>query len=75
MSEDEWVAHVKGYIHVTWPPMPGYAVEKMEVSDLRSLHKFVVSLGKDGGPAPYRTPPGMPPSTPVIVFPGCKTPS
>jgi len=74
MSEDDWVAYARNYIHLAWRPMPGYAVAKMEEADLRSLHKFIVSLGKAGDPAPYRTPTGMPPSDPVVVFPGCKMP-
>ena len=73
MTEDEWVAYVKDVIHLAWPPMPGYAVLKMEQADVRSLHKFIVSLGKAGDPAPYRTPHGMDPGPgPHVIFPGCQ---
>jgi mono/diheme cytochrome c family protein len=73
MNEDEWVAYARNVIQDAWPPMPGYAVQKMDEADLRSLHKFIVSLGEAGDPAPYRTPPGMDPGAgPHVIFPGAR---
>ena len=64
MSEDEWVEAAK---HLqTRPPMPWFAVQAMSDTDLRSLHRLVVSLGPAGEKMPDAVPPGQEPSTPFI---------
>src|ERR1700733_5148774 len=67
LSEDDWVkvAHSVQYR----PPMPWFALRDMSETDLRSLHRFVRSLGPAGRPAPSYVPPGQAPHGPVVTFP------
>lgn len=50
------------------PPMPWYNLHAMPESDLRSLYRYVKSLGDPGKPAPTRLRPGETPKTPFIVL-------
>lgn len=67
MSEDEWVKTARNARYR--PPMPWFALRDMSETDLRSLHRFVRSLGPAGQPAPAYVPPGVTPAGPVVSFP------
>lgn len=67
LSEDQWVHLAKNARFR--PPMPWFALRDMSEDDLRSLHRFVRSLGDPGQPAPAYLPPGVPPKGPVFTFP------
>lgn len=68
MSEEEWlrVARLAEYR----PPMPWYNLRTMSEEDLRSIWRYVRSLGPAGEPAPAYVPPGQMPTGPVVLFPG-----
>lgn len=66
MPEDDWVHFAK-----TWrarPPMPSFNVNQMSEEDLRSIYRFIRSLGAQGELAPAFLPPEQEPTTPFIVF-------
>jgi mono/diheme cytochrome c family protein len=65
-SEDDFVTHLQTF--ETLPPMPWFNVHAMDEAELRSLHRYIVSLGEPGQPVPARVPPGEEPTTPYIVF-------
>ena len=65
-SEDFFVKYAKTF--ETRPPMPWYNVHAMDESDLRSLWRYIRSLGDPGEQAPDALPPGETPKTPYIVF-------
>jgi mono/diheme cytochrome c family protein len=66
MSEDDWVK--RAATMETKPPMPWFTVRAMNENDLRSLYRFVKSLGPAGPATPDDAPPGAEPKTPYIVF-------
>lgn len=49
--------------------MPWFNVRDMSERDLRSLYRYVRSLGPAGKPAPAYVPPDREPPGPVIAFP------
>jgi hypothetical protein len=49
--------------------MPWFNVRAMTPSDLRSLYRYVRSLGAAGDPAPAYLPPGREPAGPAVAFP------
>lgn len=66
VSEKAFIADVRsGRMR---PPMPWFGVAKMSDADLRSIHRYVRSLGEPGAPAPAYVPPTEEPRTPFIVF-------
>jgi hypothetical protein len=65
-GEDGFVDYLKTF--QTLPPMPWYNVHALEENDMRSLYRYIVSLGEPGDPAPDALPPGATPKTPYIVF-------
>ncbi|MCC7081407.1 MAG: hypothetical protein IT530_12110 [Burkholderiales bacterium] len=67
LSEDEWVRRAKTL--TARPPMPWFNVREMTNEDLRSLYRYVRSLGPAGKPAPAYAPPNREPIGPVVVFP------
>lgn len=67
LSEDEWVRVAKTTRYR--PPMPWFVLRDMTEQDLRALHRFVVSLGPAGEPAPTYVPPGQSAHGPVITIP------
>jgi mono/diheme cytochrome c family protein len=67
MSEDQWVQVARTLKRR--PPMPWYTVNIMHEDDLRSLYRFIRSLGDPGKPAPAYLPPGQEPTTPYAQFP------
>jgi hypothetical protein len=50
------------------PPMPWYNLRKMTDDDLRSLYRYVKSLGEPGELGPTFVPPGTRVNTPYIVL-------
>ena len=58
-TEDEWVRIAKNAQYR--PPMPWFALRDMSEQDLRAFHRYVVSLGAAGEPAPAYIPPGQSP--------------
>lgn len=69
MSENDWVAFAKTL--KTRPPMPWYTVNAMLDEDLRSMYRFVKSLGDHANQVPAALPPGAEPKTPyfTVVMP------
>ncbi|MBI1217490.1 MAG: c-type cytochrome [Rhodobacteraceae bacterium] len=65
MTEDAFVQYAKTF--TTKPPMPFYNVQAMDESDLRSLYRYVRSLGDPGPAMPAALPPGVAPATPFYV--------
>jgi mono/diheme cytochrome c family protein len=65
-NEDEFVTYLKGF--ETRPPMPWYNVHAMDESDLRSLYRYIKSLGAPGEQAPEALPTGEKPKTPYNVL-------
>ena len=66
MTEDAFVTYAQTF--KARPPMPWFNMRQMTESELRSLHRYIVSLGEPGSPAPAYVPPGGKPSTPYIVM-------
>lgn len=66
LSEDEWVEKARAM--KTLPPMPWFALNMMTESDLRSLYRYVGSLGTPGDAMPASVAPGETPATAVIDF-------
>lgn len=67
LSEDDWVKLARTAQYR--PPMPWFALRDMSEEDLRSLHRFVRSLGVAGEKAPAYLPPGQVAQGPVVAFP------
>jgi len=65
-SEDDFVQYAKTF--KARPPMPYYNVNAMEESDVRSLYRYIKSLGDPGDPVPAALPPGATPTTPFVVM-------
>jgi mono/diheme cytochrome c family protein len=68
MTEDDWVVYAKNL--KTLPPMPWFTLNQMRESDLRSVYKYIRTLGPGGELAPLALPPGEEPTTPYAVIPG-----
>jgi mono/diheme cytochrome c family protein len=67
LTEAEWTELAK--TAEFRPPMPWFALHDMSESDLRSLYRFVRSLGEPGEPAPAYLPPDRTPAGPFVQFP------
>jgi mono/diheme cytochrome c family protein len=65
MSEDEWLTFARAR---RLPPMPWFALEAMTDADLRSMYRFIYSLGPQGVRAPAALPPGAKSANPYIPF-------
>lgn len=64
LSEDTFVITLK---HLrTPPPMPWYNLRVMDESDIRSLYRYIKSLGVTGSTSPDTVPPDKEPKTPYI---------
>jgi hypothetical protein len=50
------------------PPMPWFNLAEFDERDLRSLHRYILSLGEPGRPAPAYVPPNEDPTSPYVVF-------
>lgn len=66
-TEDQWVAYARAL--KARPPMPWFALNEMHESDLRSIYRYVRSLGADGMEAPPYLPPEQEPPPPYALFP------
>ena len=64
-DEDSFVEYLKT-MNNALPPMPWYNVNAMHESDLRSLYRYIMSLGEPGKPVPL--PSAEEPKTPYIVI-------
>lgn len=65
MTEDGFVQYARTF--TAKPPMPFYNVHAMDESDLRSLYRYIKSLGDPGPAMPEALPPGVEPKTPFYV--------
>jgi hypothetical protein len=65
MSEDGYVHYMKALR--TYPPMPWWNVRTMDESELRSLYRYIKSLGPPGKLLPALVDPDKEPMTPYIV--------
>ena len=63
-DEDGFVEAMR--IIETYPPMPWYSVRAMQENDLRSLYRYLMSLGEPGTPVPLRS--AAEPKTPYITI-------
>jgi hypothetical protein len=59
----------------TLPPMPWYRVRAMEENDVRSLYRYIKSLGEAGKQAPTAIGPDAEPMTPYVVLDPPKPPA
>ena len=66
LHEDGFVRYMK--VLRTDPPMPWYNLRLMPESDVRSLYRYIGSLGEPGEQAPTAAGPGEQPKTPFIVL-------
>ena len=67
LSEDAFV-QIYGAGSKLAPPMPYYKLKLMEKDDLRSLYRYLKSLGEPGEPAPPFVPPGERVKTSYVVL-------
>ena len=67
LTEDFFVSWLKTD-KTAFPPMPWYNLHFMPEADLRSLYRYIKSLGDPGEPAPVSLPPGQEPKTPYVVL-------
>ena len=68
LNEDGFVKYLETIR--TLPPMPWYNLRAMPEGDVRSLYRYIKSLGDPGEQAPTALPPGDAPRTPfVVLFP------
>lgn len=66
LSEEDWVKYARGT--ELRPPMPWFGLREMSDTDLRSIYRFVRSLGAPGEPAPAYLPPGVKPQGVYVQF-------
>lgn len=66
MTEEGFLARAKAGAGL--PPMPWVNLTKMSDEDLRSIYRFIRSLGPAGEHAPLPVAPGVEPGTPYIPF-------
>lgn len=66
MSEDDWAASLK--TRVGLPPMPWASLRAMDEVELRSLYRYIKSLGPAGQTVPGAIPPGAPINAPSFYF-------
>jgi hypothetical protein len=65
MSEDRYVQYMMGLR--TKPPMPWWNVRAMDEGELRSLYRYIKSLGTPGNVVPVAVDANKEPMTPYIV--------
>ena len=65
-TEEEFVTFAKTFR--TRPPMPWFNVHAMEESELRSLYRYIRSLGEAGEQVPDAVGPGEEPKTPYFLL-------
>jgi len=67
LTEDQWVQVTRS--SQAKPPMPVWVFRDMTEGDLRSVYRFVRSLGAAGEHAPAYLPPGQATKLPLVKFP------
>ncbi|MBR0564632.1 cytochrome C [Azoarcus sp. L1K30] len=67
VSETDWLKAARAGKYR--PPMPAPSLRDMSDNDLRSIYRFVHSLGAAGEEAPSYVAPGQAPAGPVVLFP------
>ncbi|MCO5045611.1 MAG: cytochrome C [Verrucomicrobia bacterium] len=67
MDEEQWVRYARAL--KPKPPMPDTVFVAMKEVELRSIFKFIRSLGSAGVPAPAYLPPNVEPPQPYVLFP------
>ena len=67
ITEAQWVQVAKEIQRR--PPMPYFSLNAMSEADVRSMYKFIRSLGPAGKPAPKFVPPDKVPPQPYVQFP------
>ena len=65
MNETQWLAFARVQ---RLPPMPWFALRDMSDDDLRSLYRYIRTLGPKGTRAPAAIAPGREVNTPFILF-------
>jgi hypothetical protein len=65
MSETQWVSFARVE---RLPPMPWFALRDMSDDDLRSLYRYIRTLGPKGTLAPVAVGPNSDVTTPFILF-------
>lgn len=63
-TEDQFLKFAKEF--EAKPPMPWYNVHEMTDTDIRSLYRYIKSLGDPGDQVPEAVPPGTEPTTPYV---------
>lgn len=67
VNEAQWLERVRNI--PSRPPMPWYNLRVMTDDDLRSVFRFIKSLGPSGNSVPTYLPPGEETGLPHVVFP------
>ena len=67
ISEGEWVTKARSL--KARPPMPFWALNAMTENDLRSIYKYIKSLGAGNNAVPDYVPPEKEPKGPYIQWP------
>jgi len=67
LTEEQWVQVTRN--SQAKPPMPVWVFRDMTEADLRSVYRFVRSLGAAGDHAPAYLPPGQATKLPLVKFP------
>jgi len=67
ITEAQWVQVAKEIQRR--PPMPYFSLNAMSEADVRSVYKYIRSLGPAGKPAPKFVPPDKVPPQPYVQFP------
>lgn len=66
LTEDGFVSYLKALRSL--PPMPWYNVRVIPENDVRSLYRYIKSLGEPGEQAPTALPAGTASRTPFVVL-------
>ena len=66
LNEAQWVTIARN--KPSRPPMPWYALRDMSDEDLRSLYRYIRSLGPAGRSAPAFVPPDQEPATAYLLL-------
>ena len=65
LDESQFIARARSRM---LPPMPWFNLVTMSDTDLRSIYRYIASLGPAGTDVPAYVAPGATPQTPYIVF-------
>jgi len=73
LNEDGFVLYLSTVRSL--PPMPWYRVRSLDENDLRSLYRYIKSLGPPGKQAPTAVGPDVEPITPFVLLEPPQSPS